>query len=194
MFIRQGSSRYTSDMLQQGPKWDVPFADYPVPQTEYRNLYLQDSGKLATLQQANEGSVAHRADSYQAKPSEFVLTLDRATTLVGHSKAVLWMSCKDNNDLDVYVSIRKLSKSGEVLEHVNVPWGSLPEGINTQHDVPMAQTVKVSGSSLDKRQTLHEKADGIGVTVHWPNRYPPSLASRTGPNTEHFPHPIPPTR
>lgn len=124
----------------------MPFADYPIPQTEYRKLYLQDSGKLATSQQANENLVAHHSDSYQAKPSEFVLTFDRETTLVGHSKAELWMSCKEKDDLDVYVSLRKLSKSGEVLEHVNVPWEVLPEGVNTQHDVPMAQTVKVSGS------------------------------------------------
>lgn len=47
--------------------------------------------------------------------------------------------------MDVYVSIRKLSVKGEVLEHVNVPWEALPEGVNTQHDVPMAQTVKVCG-------------------------------------------------
>jgi hypothetical protein len=104
---------------------------------------LRDSGKLADSPEANEGSVAHQADSYQAQPSEFVLTFDKATTLVGHSKAELWMSCRDNDDMDVYVSIRKLSKSGEVLEHVNVPWEKLPQGVNTQHDVPMAQTVKV---------------------------------------------------
>jgi hypothetical protein len=79
-----------------------------------------------------------------SKPSEFVLTFAQATTLVGHSKAVVWMSCKEKDDMDVYVSIRKLSKSGEVLENVNVPWESLPEGVNTQYDVPMAQTVKVN--------------------------------------------------
>lgn len=136
--------RDISNTLQQGPKWDVPFPDYPIPTTEYQALYLHGSGKLATSPQAEEESVAHRADSYQSKPSEFVLTFDKATSLVGHSKAELWMSCKEKDDLDVYVSIRKLSKSGEVLEHVNVPWEALPEGVNTQHDVPMAQTVKVS--------------------------------------------------
>jgi len=124
----------------------VPFADYPIPSTEYRKLYLQGSGKLAISPEGNESFVAHHADNYQAKPSEFLLTFDKATTLVGHSKAELWMSCKDKDDMDVYVSIRKLSKSGKVLEHVNVPWESLPEGINTQYDVPMAQTVKVSNS------------------------------------------------
>lgn len=126
--------------------WDVPFDNYPIPSTEYRELYLQDSGKLATSLQAHESFVAHQADSYQAKPSEFVLAFDKATSLAGHSKAELWMSCKEKDDMDVYVSIRKLSKSGEVLEHVNVPWESLPEGVNTQHDVPMAQTIKVSSS------------------------------------------------
>lgn len=124
--------------------WDVPFENYPIPSTEYRKLYLRDSGKLDTSLQAHESFVAHYADSYQAKPSEFVLTFDKSTTLAGHSKAELWMSCKEKDDMDVYVSIRKLSKSGDVLEHVNVPWESLPEGVNTQYDVPMAQTVKVS--------------------------------------------------
>jgi hypothetical protein len=98
---------------------------------------------LATSPQANEGSAAHKADSYQAKPSEFVFKFDKTTTLAGHSKAELWMSCNDKDDMDVYVSIRKLSKSGEVLEHVNVPWEALPEGVNTQHDVPMTQIIKV---------------------------------------------------
>lgn len=125
--------------------WDVPFADYPVPSTDYCNLYLHDSGKLGSSPQVHESFATHDADSYQAKPSEFVLKFDKATSLVGHSKAELWMSCKDKDDMDVYVSIRKLSKTGEVLEHVNVPWEALPEGVNTQHDVPMAQTVKVSG-------------------------------------------------
>jgi predicted acyl esterase len=123
---------------------DVPFSDYPIPSTEYQSLYLHEAGILAPSPQASKGSVAHKADSYHAKPSEFVLTFDKATTLVGHSKAELWMSCIDKDDMDVYVSIRKLSKSGQVLEHVNVPWEALPEGVNTQHDVPMAQTVKVS--------------------------------------------------
>ena len=136
--------RKISKISRQGPKWDVPYADYPVPGTEYRKLYLQESGKLASFPQHNEGSVTHQADSYQAKPSEFVLTFDKATTLVGHSKAELWMSCKDLDDMDVYVGIRKLSSNGEVLEHVNVPWEDLPDGVNTQHDVPMAQTIKVS--------------------------------------------------
>jgi predicted acyl esterase len=126
--------------------WDVPFANYPIPSTEYCKLYLQDSGKLDTSPQAHESFVTHYADTYQAKPSEFVLTFDKATTLAGHSKTELWMSCKDKDDMDVFVSIRKLSRSGEVLEHVNVPWENLPEGVNTQHDVPMVQTVKVSGS------------------------------------------------
>lgn len=80
-----------------------------------------------------------------------MLTFDKATTRVGHSKAELWMSCKEKDDMDVYVSIRKLSKSGEVLEHVNVPWGALPEGVNTQHDVPMAQTVKVNFEIKDNK-------------------------------------------
>ena len=146
----------STNTSEQGPKWDIPYADYPVPSTEYRELYLRDSGALATSPQASASFVTHRADSYQATPSEFKLTFDKVTTLVGHSKAELWMSCKDKDDMDVYVSIRKLSKTGEVLEHVNVPWEDLPEGVNTQYDVPMAQTVKVR----DSTKAFEEKTSG----------------------------------
>lgn len=125
--------------------WDVPFEDYPVPSTEYTDLYLRDNGKLSTSPQESESSVAHVADSYQAKASEFTLIFDRSATLVGHSKAELFVSSDESDDMDVYVSIRKLSVKGEVLEHVNMPWEALPKGVNTQHDVPMAQTVKVCG-------------------------------------------------
>jgi len=121
----------------------VSFEDYPIPSTKYTDLYLRDNGKLSTSPQKNESSVAHVADSYQATPSEFTLIFDQSATLVGHSKAELYVSSNESDDMDVYVSIRKLSVKGEVLEHVNVPWDALPEGVNTQHDVPMAQTVKV---------------------------------------------------
>ena len=125
--------------------WDVPFEDYPIPSTKYTDLYLRDNGKLSTSPQENESSVSHVADSYQATPSKFTLIFDQSTTLVGHSKAELFVSSDETDDMDVYVSIRKLSVKGEVLEHVNVPWEALPKGVNTQHDVPMAQTVKVCG-------------------------------------------------
>ncbi|KEQ92997.1 hypothetical protein AUEXF2481DRAFT_42194 [Aureobasidium subglaciale EXF-2481] len=88
-------------------------------------------------------SVEHVADSYQTKPSEFLYTFDKPTNVVGHSKAELWMSCYDLDDMDVFVSLRKVSKDGKDLEHVNVPWRSLPAEVDTQDDVPMAQTVKV---------------------------------------------------
>lgn len=123
----------------------MPFEDYPIPSTKYTDLYLRDNVKLSTSPQKNESSVAHVADSYQATPSEFTLIFDQSATLVGHSKAELYVSSNESDDMDVYVSIRKLSVKGEVLEHVNVPWEALPEGVNTQHDVPMAQTVKVCG-------------------------------------------------
>ena len=111
--------------------------------TEYQSLYLQKSGNLARSEQADMESVRHVADSYQAKPSEFRFTFEKPTNVVGHSKAELWMSCDDLDDMDVFVSLRKISKEGKVLEHVNVPWRSLPKGVDTQDDVPMAQTVKV---------------------------------------------------
>jgi hypothetical protein len=165
--------------LTQGPLYDVPFEDFPIPSTEYIDLYLRDNGKLSASPQDNENSVSHVADSYQATPSQFALIFDQATTLVGHSKAEIYVSSDETDDLDVYVSIRKLSAKGEVLEHVNVPWEALPKGVNTQHDVPMAQTVKVSHPEVI---TTFPMWLTIWL-VHGTYRYPAGFASGSGPQT-----------
>lgn len=43
------------------------------------------------------------------------------TELSGYPKVVLWMSCAAKDDMDVAVNIRKISASGELLEHLNYP-------------------------------------------------------------------------
>lgn len=43
------------------------------------------------------------------------------TELAGYPMARLYMSCAEKDDLDVGVQIRKISKSGELMEHLNYP-------------------------------------------------------------------------
>jgi uncharacterized protein len=49
------------------------------------------------------------------------LYFDKHTEIAGYAKVRLWMSCKDHDDLDVAVNIRKISKDGKPLDHLNYP-------------------------------------------------------------------------
>jgi len=90
------------------------------------------------------GIASHKSDDLNAPAAEFVLKFTKTITLVGHSKAKLWVSCNDTDDMDIYLSLRKVSKSGKLLEHVNIPWSAVPCGDNTQEDVPNSNVIKVS--------------------------------------------------
>ena len=99
-------------------------------------MSLESSSSSSTVSYLSDADIPERA--------EFALTFDEPTTAIGFPKARLWVSCRETDDLDLYVSIRKVSKEGRILEHVNVPWRSLPEGVNTQDDVPSNGALKVS--------------------------------------------------
>ncbi|KAJ5630182.1 hypothetical protein N7528_003839 [Penicillium herquei] len=61
------------------------------------------------------------------------------TEIAGYAKASLWMSCKEHNDFDVGMQIRKISKENKLLEHLNYP---CPVSIE---EVPNVNTVKCLG-------------------------------------------------
>jgi predicted acyl esterase len=50
-----------------------------------------------------------------------VLHFDEATELAGYPSVQLWMSCPEHEDIDVAIQIRKISATGELLEHLNYP-------------------------------------------------------------------------
>jgi hypothetical protein len=53
---------------------------------------------------------------------------------MGIPKAVLYMSCNEHDDMDIFVIIRKLSTTGEPMLCLNVPWEGLP--VNTFDEIP----------------------------------------------------------
>lgn len=70
---------------------------------------------------------------------DFQYYFDQYTELAGYAKANIWMSCDDHDDLDVAVQIRKISKSGKPLDHLNYP---CPVPID---EVPSVNTAKCLG-------------------------------------------------
>ncbi|RSL54657.1 hypothetical protein CEP53_007364 [Fusarium sp. AF-6] len=153
------------DRNSPGPIENIPCNEYPPKETEYRRLFLSPGGKLSPSSSANASYVSYQSDAHVGQPVEFSFTFDEATVVLGHSKARLWVSCDDNDDMDIYVSIRKVSKDGEVMEHVNVPWRSLPEGVNTSRDVPNNGALKTLGPAGILRASHREQDPKLSTHI-----------------------------
>jgi uncharacterized protein len=89
------------------------------------------------------------------------------TTLAGFSKLQLFMSCKDHNDLDVYVMLRKLDKDGELMEQSNVPLHELPPEIKTAKAVKGVSPCKYLGPTGMLRAS-HREIDESKSTEYLP--------------------------
>ncbi|KAF9875483.1 X-Pro dipeptidyl-peptidase C-terminal non-catalytic domain-containing protein [Colletotrichum karsti] len=130
-----------ADRFGPQPIEHFPIGSYPHPKTEYKRLYLsQDT--LSTHYPQNRSVVSYQSDDLQAKAAEFVFRFQDTTTLMGFSKAKLWVSCDDSDDMDIYLSLRKVSKTGKVLDHVNIPWSAIPRNDSTQEDVTNTNVIK----------------------------------------------------
>lgn len=51
----------------------------------------------------------------------FQYTFTQPTYVVGCARAVLYMSCQDHGDMDVFVQLRKADEEGRLLENINIP-------------------------------------------------------------------------
>ncbi|KAJ0131516.1 Transposase [Fusarium oxysporum f. sp. albedinis] len=120
-----------------------PENEFPLARQQLRKLYLDT--KSRTLQWdpvTSEDTASYEGHSLgdtvvsrtQSPPlfhsCNFVVHFRQATEIAGYSKVVLFMSCKEHDDMDVAVQIRKIDAHGQLLEHVNypcpVPYEDLP--------------------------------------------------------------------
>ena len=91
------------------------FDDFPVPETDYRPLYL-DAGNnsLNSRPVAVQTQVRYAAQRTELKTDttiwEFIF--EEAVDLIGHMKLKLWVSADGADDLDLHVAIKKFDKHG----------------------------------------------------------------------------------
>lgn len=87
-------------------------ADWPLPNTDYRELYLDALGRtLAEAKPAQTGSV-----SYDAKAGEnvcFDRRFDKRCEITGQMRLKLWVSTDRGDDLDLFVAVKKLDAAGQ---------------------------------------------------------------------------------
>ena len=147
-----------------------PITTYPPPEFNYRTLYL--SNDINTL--CDEPTTDLHAASYDATVSwsyistshlEFTYTFEGYTELAGFSKAILYMSTADHDDMDVFVVIRKLDINGQPLQHFNIPYADLPEH-TTEDDIPNENVWRYVGPSGRLRASHRAASQEPGLSEH----------------------------
>lgn len=85
-------------------------ADWPIPGTQYRELYLDaDDGKLAI--EARPQASEARYDALTGALT-FDLEFEEDTELTGNMKLKLWVAVDEGDDMDLFVGVRKFDAEG----------------------------------------------------------------------------------
>lgn len=86
--------------------------DWPIPRTDYTRLYLDAADGTLTDEAPTAGSVARYDATANDGSAAFDVTFESATELSGHSSLAVWLSPEDADDLDLFVTLRKLDGHG----------------------------------------------------------------------------------
>ncbi|KAN0104342.1 alpha/beta-hydrolase [Hyaloscypha variabilis] len=158
--------------LHTPPLNNIPFKNWPVPEAKYHTFFLSNAGRLSK----DESSVVQGEVSYQSDaPAQqvdndseevaFRYTFTEQATLIGASKALLWISCPDHNDFDVFVQIRKADKTGKILQNLNMPLNA--PGMPSEDEISTINTLKYLGPTGILRAS-HRAIDPVLSKPHWP--------------------------
>ncbi|KAJ5128907.1 hypothetical protein N7526_007073 [Penicillium atrosanguineum] len=115
-----------------------PEIGFPFLRQSLQTYYLDAVTKSLHASPRDRGfSACH--DGHGLEAFYIVLKFGEYTEIAGYAKARLWMSCKQKDDMDVVVQLRKIDGSANLLEGVNFPC-LVPES-----EVPPAETSKLFG-------------------------------------------------
>lgn len=93
----------------------------------------------------------------------FSHTFQQYTELCGWSKVTLFASAELADDMDIYVILRKLDRSGKALISYNIPWKDLPEG-TTDDDIPLENVYRYIGPNGRLRASHRAVSQEPGLT------------------------------
>ncbi|KAJ1336181.1 hypothetical protein MN608_02929 [Microdochium nivale] len=101
-------------------------SEFPMARTQYRKMFFGSEGTLSIDQAPHGPPQIASYNSESADRLDFVHTFLVTSRIVGLPKAVIYMSCPDYNDMDVYVMVEKLDKDGKQMINLNIPWSGIP--------------------------------------------------------------------
>ena len=110
-----------------------PENEYPLARTQYQKLFLDaNGGKLSPNPAAKESSARYEATQGMAT---FNMTFDEDTELTGYMKLRLWVEANGADDMDLFITIRKLDEKGEFLPAIGLgePHPGCPGKLRVSH-------------------------------------------------------------
>ncbi|KAF9885272.1 hypothetical protein FE257_013070 [Aspergillus nanangensis] len=125
---------------EKEPIQDIVEETFPIPRTRYVEYFFTADGTLAETPAAGSTLASYNSEWTPAKGREYISfrhTFCETTTLCGLPKAVVYMSCPDHDDMNIYVAIRKLGRNGKPMLNVNIPWHRVP--FETIDAIPTSQ-------------------------------------------------------
>lgn len=162
--------RMTALQFDKDPLYNIVEDDFPIPRTEYKKMFFQPQAKLGFDAPAEASFVSYDSEKYQ-DCARFTYTFPTQTRLMGLPKAIVYVSCADFHDLDIYVLVRKLDAQGRPLLNLNIPWSSIasqgvsPDKIdeippthknNLMFHVGSLGILRASRRAIDWSQSIHE--------------------------------------
>jgi hypothetical protein len=91
--------------------------EFPLARTQYRKLYIDAAkGALSFVPVAAESKVSYEAETGS---TTFDIRFEEETEITGFMKLRLWVEAAGNDDMDLFIAIRKLDEHGNWLP-VNV--------------------------------------------------------------------------
>ncbi|ETS78903.1 hypothetical protein PFICI_08756 [Pestalotiopsis fici W106-1] len=112
---------------------NIVLEDFPVPNTDYRELFLAPGNRLTSDKSPSVGSAVYDSEDYKSF-ADFTYTFTEPARLIGLPKAILYVSCDSRDDFTVFTILRKKDKDGKDLMHLNFPFHATP--VKTIEEIP----------------------------------------------------------
>ncbi|KAK3671120.1 hypothetical protein LTR78_008921 [Recurvomyces mirabilis] len=155
-------------LLRYGDSPDIshrPEDDYPPSRTQYHTLFLDSANaKLSHKKPGSSSTTSYKSGPWEEKGVHFTYAFDKYTEILGPPKIKLFMSTPDQNDMDVFIKLRKVDVDGNVLTSLNVPMKLQPHGTKLEqidnlvlyrHEGPMGR-LRASKRALGQDPMLSE--------------------------------------
>lgn len=157
-------------------------ADFPPQRTEYKKGFLRAEGVISFDGPGKTTSIA----AYNSQTSDFVsftYIFTETVRILGLPKAVLYMSCPDHNDLDVYITLEKLDAQGVQMTNLNIPWKGIPVGSFEEIAPQQATEVITYKGPMGVLRASHRAIDDEkSMHPHWPY-YPHDYEDKVQPGS-----------
>lgn len=127
-------------------------SEWPIARTDHTKLYLDAAtGSMDRTPFEAERQTRYAVDDTgeQAENAQFEYTFDERTELTGHMKLKLWVQADGSDDMDLFVAIDKIDRTGD---RVQFPFHSVMD------DGPVALGwLRVSHRELDETRSTPEQ-------------------------------------